>query len=183
MKAFGSQRLAEMTARLRAAAVRYRAVLLVLLAGVLLLASGGRTEQTKPAQTAAAAATDGDGFELAAFEQSLEQKLAQIDGAGRVSLLLSLEESEEAVYAVDTRRSSTGTDSQSDERSLAVLSDGGYGETPVTLKRRSPSFRGAVVLCDGAESDAVRLAVTQAVSVACGMGADKVSVLKMSPGA
>ena len=53
------------------------------------------------------------------------------------------------------------------------------GETPVTVKRVLPVFRGAVVLCDGADDASVRLSVTQAVSTVCGIGADKVTVLKM----
>lgn len=170
--------------RLRPLLDRYKAVLLVLAAGVLLLLSGGRD---KPADIEIAAQdvppAAADGFDLSDFQNQLERQLAAIDGAGRVSLLLSLDETEEAVYVVDTRTTTNGADSQSEERSLAVLSDGSYGETPVTVKHRLPSFRGAVVLCDGADSDAVRLSVTQAVTVACDMGADKVSVLKMSPAA
>ncbi|MFR4414339.1 MAG: hypothetical protein ACLT4C_03190 [Butyricicoccus sp.] len=48
-----------------------------------------------------------------------------------------------------------------------------------TVKRVLPVFRGAVVLCDGADDASVRLSVTQAVSTVCGIGADKVTVLKM----
>ena len=47
------------------------------------------------------------------------------------------------------------------------------------VKRVLPVFRGAVVLCDGADDASVRLSVTQAVSTVCGIGADKVTVLKM----
>ena len=49
----------------------------------------------------------------------------------------------------------------------------------MTVKRVLPVFRGAVVLCDGADDASVRLSVTQAVSTVCGIGADKVTVLKM----
>lgn len=49
----------------------------------------------------------------------------------------------------------------------------------MTVKHVLPVFRGAVVLCDGADDASVRLSVTQAVSTVCGIGADKVTVLKM----
>ena len=62
---------------------------------------------------------------------------------------------------------------------MSVVSNGNCGETPVTVKRVLPVFRGAVVLCDGADDASVRLSVTQAVSTVCGIGADKVTVLKM----
>jgi len=158
---------------------RYSWAAAVLLAGVLLLATGsscngGRKdiEGTKNVEL--------EEFDLDEFEDSLCGRLSEISGVGRVSLMLSLEETEEAVYAVNVRRTDGG--SQSYESDLAVISDRSYGEAPVTLKRRLPSFRGAVVLCDGADDAKVRLAVTTAVSTVCGIGSDKVTVLKMDTG-
>lgn len=159
-------------------AVKYRAVLIVLLAGVLLLASGGRGAQQTAASTDVT--EEKTAFNLAAFEQSLCDKLAAVDGVGRVELMLSLEQSGEAVYAVNTRQTTGMDSSQSYESDLTILSDGSYGEKPVTVKNLLPTFRGAVVLCDGADNAQVRLAVTQAVSTVCGIGTDKVTVLKMS---
>ena len=150
---------------------KYRAVLAVLLAGVLLLTSGhsGNTEQV---QTTSADTTVSQSFDLNDFQQELETRLSGISGAGRVELMLSLDQTEESVYAV-------GSDSRSRESDVSVVSNGSCGETPVTVKRVLPVFRGAVVLCDGADDASVRLSVTQAVSTVCGIGADKVTVLKM----
>lgn len=159
-------------------AVKYRAVLIVLLAGVLLLASGGRG--AKEETVSPDVSTQPSSFDLTAFEQNLCDKLAAVDGVGRVELMLSLEQSGEAVYAVNTRQTTGMDSSESFESDLTVLSDGSYGEKPVTVKNLLPTFRGAVVLCDGADDAQVRLAVTQAVSTVCGIGADKVTVLKMS---
>ena len=154
---------------------KYRAVLAVLLAGVLLLSSGhsGNTEQV---QTASADTTVSQSFDLNDFQQELQARLAAISGAGRVELML--DQTEESVYAVNTRQTS-GSDSRSRESDVSVVSNGSCGETPVTVKRVLPVFRGAVVLCDGADDASVRLSVTQAVSTVCGIGADKVTVLKM----
>lgn len=159
-------------------AVKYRAVLIVLLAGVLLLASGGRGAKEEAVVSDISA--EPSAFDLAAFEQTLCDKLAAVDGVGRVELMLSLEQSGEAVYAVNTRQTTGMDSSQSYESDLTILSDGSYGEKPVTVKNLLPTFRGAVVLCDGADNAQVRLAVTQAVSTVCGIGTDKVTVLKMS---
>ena len=162
--------------------IKYRALLIVLLAGVLLLASGGwlGSGRRDPVQETAPAAADEEGFSLSAFEENLNQKLAAIEGVGRVGLMLSLDQTEEAVYAVNTRRTDSEAGGQSYESDLTVVSDGSYGETPVTVKNLLPTFRGAVVLCDGADNAEVRLAVTQAVTTVCGIGADKVTVLKMA---
>ena len=152
-----TEKLHELCARLRPLAKKYRAALIVLLAGVLLLVSGGREETSDAAQTQ----TGADSFSLSDFETQLCCRLSAIDGAGRVELMLSLEQTGEAVYAVNTRE--TGGAASSRESDVAVISSSGYGETPVTVKNVLPTFRGAIVLCDGAENAAVRLAVTQAV--------------------
>ena len=159
---------------------KYRAVIIILLAGVL-LAAGGGSKKTAEAPQDDTAAPQSD-YDLASFEQKLSEKLAAIEGAGRVELMLSLEQTEEAVYAVDTRQTEHTSIGQSYERSLAVISDGSHGQTPVTIKNMQPTFRGAVVLCDGADDVQVRLAVTRAVSAVCGIGADKITVLKMEQG-
>ena len=120
-----------------------------------------------------------ESFDLNDFQQELQARLAAISGAGRVELMLSLDQTEESVYAVNTRQTS-GSDSRSRESDVQTWSGtGSCGETPVTVKRVLPVFRGAVVLCDGADDASVRLSVTQAVSTVCGIGADKVTVLKM----
>ena len=172
-----TEKLHELCARLRPLATKYRAALIVLLAGVLLLVSGGREEKTDAAQTQ----TDADSFSLSDFETQLCRRLSAIDGAGRVELMLSLEQTGEAVYAVNTRE--TGGAASSRESDVAVISSSGYGETPVTVKNVLPTFRGAIVLCDGAENAAVRLAVTQAVETVCGLTSDRITVLKRASGA
>ena len=162
---------------------KYRALLIVLLAGVLLLASGGLFGGRQQLETSAepdAAPVSEEGFSLTAFEEDLNAKLVAIEGVGRVELMLSLDQTEEAVYAVNTRQ--TSGSSQSYESDLTVIADGSRGEKPVTVKSLLPTFPGAVVLWDGADNAQVRLAVTQAVSTVCGIGSDKVTVLKMAAG-
>ena len=165
---------------------RYRYPILVLFAGLLLLAltSPGKKDAAvavsgENAGGAAGEATAEAGFDLAAFEEKLRQDVSQINGVGRVSLSLSLKSTEEAVYAADIRQSSQNADATSYESALSIVSDSSYGQQPILVKKQYPTFRGALVLCDGADNDTVRLAVTDAVSTMCGIGADKVSVLKM----
>ena len=98
---------------------------------------------------------------------------------GRISLSLSLKSTEEAVYAADIRESNQSVEASSYESTVSIISDGDYGQQPILVKKQYPAFRGALVLCDGADQNTVRLAVTEAVSTMCGIGADKVAVLKM----
>lgn len=156
---------------------QYKYALIVLLVGVLLLYAGGgardRPESNQPTGTEEA------GFDLDSFEQELTDKLSKIAGIGRVELMLSLEQTGESVYASNIRESESGSESGSYESTLSTVSDGSYGEQPVRIKETCPTFRGAVVLCDGAGASGVRLAVTEAVGAVCGLGADKISVIQM----
>ena len=79
-------------------------------AGLRRAARRGTADQT----AAPADAESGDeGFSLSAFEADLNEKLAAIDGVGRVELMLSLDQSEEAVYAVNTRQTTSESSGES----------------------------------------------------------------------
>lgn len=159
---------------------RYKYFLLVILVGVLLLTSGMQPASNTQEQAAEQADHE---FDLQAFQQSVADSLSQIDGAGRVTVLLSLETGEESVYAADVSKSSQTTDNNSNESyesTTSILSDGSYGEAPILIKRKYPTFRGAVILCEGADDDAVRLQIVHAVSALCGISSDCISVSKLS---
>lgn len=161
--------------------LKNRYLLIVLLAGILLLAIGTPKDPQKntPSAEGASQTAASEEFSLSAFQEDLQNQLSLIDGAGRVKLMLSLDASEEAVYASNVRQSSSGENNMTYEDTISVVSDGSYGEVPVQIKSTCPTFRGAVVLCDGADNTQVRLAITEAVSALCGIGADKITVLKM----
>lgn len=162
--------------------LKYKYALLILLIGASMLILGGGSKATEQTDTQPTqeATKNVETFELDAFESKLETSLSAIQGAGRVQLTLSLKSTDEAVYAADIRQAQQGKDSSSYESTLAMVSDSGYGQKPVRVKNMYPVFRGALVLCDGAEDNTVRLAVTQAVSTMCGLGTDKISVLKLA---
>lgn len=162
---------------------RYRAPILVLFVGVLLLVFTS-TPQNKPQperdemDNGTAQVAKGT-FDLGEFETKLAESLSQIEGVGRVTLTLTMKSTEESVYAINIRQSQQNADASSYESELSIVSGSGYAQQPVLVKNLYPTFRGALVLCDGAGSDTVKLAITQAISATCGIGADKVSVLKM----
>ena len=162
---------------------KYKYFFLIIAVGVLLMVI------SIPDNTAQETAESGDSesaevFDLDQFEQQICDSLAAMDGVGRVEVMLSLESGEESVYASDVSRSSqsSGTDSSSEnyQSTMSILSDGSYGEQPVLIKNKYPTFRGAVVICDGADSSSVQLEITEAISSLCGISSDHISILKMS---
>ena len=108
------------------------------------------------------------------LEERLEQLLGQIDGAGEVRVLLTEESGRETLYQTDSQASG---DSRSDDTVLVESSD--REETGLVRQTLEPVYRGAVVLCQGADRPSVKLAVVEAVRCVTGLGADAISVLKM----
>lgn len=159
---------------------KYQYFLLVVAVGIILMLTSMpnlKKEQPEEEQETGA-------FQLSEFEQQVEQVLTKIDGAGRVQVTLSLQTGGESVYASDVNRStqSSGADSSSEnyQSAVSIISDGSYGEAPILVRSDYPKFRGAVVVCDGADSDRVKLDMTDAVRALCGLSSDQISIIKMS---
>ena len=154
---------------------KYKYALLVLLIGIALalIPTGGKK------QTAAAAA-DTRQAELSQLDdtrQALRALLRQVEGAGEVDVLLSYSAGAEQVYQTDRESSRSGEDTQTN--TAAVLQQNGSERTPVVRKTLYPVYQGAVVVCEGADRAAVRLAIVEAVASLTGLGSDKISVIKM----
>ena len=151
--------------RINAFLGKYKYPILVVLLGLGLLLLPEKTEaQPEPAPTVAEADLEA---ELAAI-------LSRIDGAGEVRVLLTEEVGRQTIYQTDTQVSG---DSRSDD--TVLVEDADRTEAGLVRQTLEPSYRGAVVLCQGADSPGVRLAIVEAVRCVTGLGADKISVQKM----
>ena len=147
---------------------RYKFFVVAILLGAVLTAGNLRPESESQKQETE---KQDEVFDLQAFQQQVADSLSQIDGAGSVTVLLSADVSESSQAAENNS-------SESYERSTSILSDGSYGEAPILIKSKYPTFRGAMILCEGADDDAVRLQIVHAVSALCGISSDHISVSK-----
>lgn len=149
-----------------------RYVALVLLIGIVLmcLPSGKKkgAEQEHIALTA----------DEVSIEERLGQILSQVDGAGEVQVFLTVASGEQTIYQTnDTLSQNEGsTNTQID---TVTITDSDRNETGLVRQVNPPQFQGAIIVCTGADSPEVRLAVVDAVSKATGLGSDKISILKM----
>lgn len=149
---------------------QHRLVWLLLLSGLLLLALPlNREEETETEASREVTPA----FDLAETETRLAQALSQIEGAGEVTVLLSLANGPRQVLAQDIRQD-TG---RGETVETVVLSRGGSQETLV-VQELSPRYQGAVLVCPGGDDPAVRLQLTEATSALTGLGADKISISK-----
>lgn len=149
---------------------KYRYVLLVLAVGLVLMALPGRTnnKQSAPAPEPTAAAES--------MEERLEKILTQIDGVGRAKVLLTEASGAETVYQTDGE-----SYENSDRRrtQTVIISNGSREESGLIRSVNPPAYLGAVVVCQGGNLPAVKLAVVEAVANATGLCANRITVLKM----
>ena len=155
---------------------QYKYVLLVIAAGILLLLWPSGDGKQKP-DTSVQTETRED-FDLEALEEKLSRTLSQVEGAGQVTVVLTLRSGVEQVPLTD-RSTSTGERGSSVEEKTVVINTGSGQQAAVRVER-CPAFQGAVVVCPGGDRAEVRLLLTQAVSSLTGLGADKITVCKGS---
>lgn len=164
----------KLKSRISDAIGKYKYVWIVLLAGLVLMMipeRNGETTQTEIQQS------DFVSNEIS-LEDQLEEILCRIEGAGEVKVMLGIAQGERIVYQTDSTHSQS--DTNTDTRSETILvTDSERNETGLVHQIDPPVYRGAVVLARGADNPTVRLSIVNAVSNVTGLGADKISVVKM----
>ncbi|HIT84626.1 MAG TPA: hypothetical protein IAA60_01845 [Candidatus Ornithomonoglobus intestinigallinarum] len=116
---------------------------------------GGREEKTEAVQTEDT-------------ERRLEEILSAIEGAGRVDVMITYRDAGEKSIAYEKRESGTGYDEK------AVMADG----SPLIVRETEPSVMGVIVTADGADSIAVKKALTEAVAAALGAEPHRICIYK-----
>lgn len=123
--------------------------------------------QTDTQQNAAQSAAE--------YQQQLEQRLAeliaQLDGAGRTTVMVTLETGEETIYALDTLSGQT----QSQETHV-LLEDGTALEQTVYL----PKVCGVAVVCEGGGDIHVAARITELVGALLDIPSNRICVEQRS---
>jgi stage III sporulation protein AG len=151
---------------------RYKYVLVVIAAGILLLLwPSGEGEEAAAQDTAGLTGTEED-LTVEVMEEKLSDILSQVDGAGKVTVMLTVKQGMERVLAADEKRTASG-DSSKEEWETVVVD----GEA-ILVTQYSPVFQGALVVCPGGDDPEVKLLLTQAVAALTGLGTDHITVCK-----
>ena len=107
------------------------------------------------------------------IEEEMEEILSCIEGAGKVRVLLTMRSGDETVYQTDPV-SSKGQDSES--RTVTTVM---AGDVPVVRQMVYGQYRGALIVCQGADSPSVCLQLVNAVAGLTGLPVDRITVIKM----
>ena len=151
---------------------KYRWAVVVLLAGILLMLL---PEQKEVSMESAAVTQEVKQKDL---QQELEEILSKLDGAGKVKVLLSQAAGAYTHYQMDEDQSKT-MDTLDKRSETVIITGADRSQSGLVQRVDPPTYLGAVVLCQGGDSPAVKLAVVDAVATATGLTSDKISVWKM----
>ncbi len=153
---------------------KFRYAIIILLIGILLMMwpSGEKEESTPKTEPVVSV------NETTKIQEDLSRILSQVSGAGRVEVLLTESEGEQTLYQIDCDVSSDGTNDKTKESTI-IVSDAQREEKGLVRQILPPKYQGAIIVCDGADSPSVRLAIVEAVSKITGLGTDRICVLKM----
>lgn len=153
--------------------IKYRYVALIVIIGLIFLLIPVNVEKEVQQPSTDIAKSDGK-----MLYEELSKILSTVDGAGRVEVMLTVSQGATTVYQANTF-SSTDGDSTEIRHEIITVTDAQRAQNGLIQQINPPTYLGAIVVCEGAESPAVRLALTEAVSKVTGLGADRISVLKM----
>lgn len=144
---------------------RYGALVLLIGLGLMLLP----TSQKQSASVAAAGEP-----EVLPVAEELEQILGQIQGVGKVKVLLTQAAGEITVYQENTDQSGDSL-----REDTVLITDASRTEQGLVKQVLPPRYQGAVIVCQGGDRASVRLDIVDAVSAVTGLTSDKITVLKM----
>lgn len=124
--------------------------------------------------------TSNSAFEYAEFiEEKLEDVLSNIKDAGKVNVMVSLESSNEKIYATSTEEKkntvSGGTTTTSVSEPIIITSQG--SSSPIIIKEYMPKINGIIVVAQGAGNISVRMELLKAVQAIVDVPTTNISIL------
>lgn len=115
--------------------------------------------------------------DLSEYEENTERRLAElissIEGAGRTKVMITLNSGDENVYATEDK----GGEKTYERKYVVVKQDG--DENGMLLRVEEPQIRGVAVVCEGADSAAVKQEIINTVTAVLGVGSNRVNISKM----
>lgn len=119
------------------------------------------------------------------MEDKLAEIISAISGAGRTKVMVTLENSEESVWATQGAQSresggSEGAEKYSLEDEYVLIQSSSSEEGGLLLKIIQPKIRGVAIVCDGGDNVYVREKITSAVASVLDISTAKISIAKMA---
>lgn len=160
--------------------VKYKYPCLILALGILLmlLPHESNAEDKDRDHTSETIGIKTDSAEWSGLAEKMEQLLGEMEGIGRVKVLISIEKGVSYEYQQDTEITVDDNRTQKRMQTTMAAASGGV-KSPVIIRTIYPVYQGAAILCEGADDPALRLAIIKTVSALTGLRSDKISIIKM----
>ena len=156
---------------------QYKFVFLIMLAGIVLLILPTKKDEDRSKETSGVAGAEED-FSVEELEEKLGEILSKVDGAGEVSVMLTVKSGTERILATDQERSED--EREREERQETVILSTDAGEEVVLIGQNYPVFQGALIVCQGGDDPQVQLKLITAVSALTGLTSNRITVCKGS---
>ncbi len=114
------------------------------------------------------------------LEGKLEDIISQIDGAGNVKVMISVDGSPELLYVSDTdTKTSTTTSGTTTTTSSSPIIIGNSGNSSgIIMTEKLPNVKGVIVVSSGAGDTKIKLSILNAISTLLDISVDKITILK-----
>lgn len=124
------------------------------------------------------------------LEQNLTELVSSIKGAGESKVMVTLESSEQNIYATEERQNKEATEDRSDgqtskkkesdglEKKYITIKDSDGSEKALSVTQIQPTVKGVVVVCQGGDDPAVQKKVIDAIRTALNITAKRVYVTR-----
>ena len=138
------------------------------IAGIMLILGGSSNVK----------AVNKENISTAGLNRQLEQILSQVDGAGKVRVLINYNQSGEKILAYDLESNTNEKESGKENNSKSeVVYDG--NKMPVILKEYMPKVEGVIIVAQGGNNENVKKQLIAGTVALLGIDEHKIEVLKM----
>lgn len=154
-----------------------QAVIIFGLIGVVLILLSELIPSNSQVKSNTQSSTDYDAY-VSSLESRTQGIVSSIEGVGKCKVMITLEQTDENVFAKNTDESSqNGNFSKKNEY---VLYENANNDEPILVKQYFPKVYGVVVVCQGGDDTAVRESVISSVSALYDIPYSKISVSKLN---
>lgn len=124
------------------------------------------------------------------LEESLENIVSGINGAGKAKVMITFEGTSETVYATEEKKNNEASEDKSGdditrkkesndcEKKFITVKDCDGGEKALAVTELEPKIKGAVVICQGGDDPIVKNRITEAVTTALNINSSRVCITK-----
>lgn len=109
------------------------------------------------------------------YEEELQKLISKIEGAGRVSVMITYESGEESVFASDKEESFRNGEQKI--KNDYIIVDGEKGETGLKIKSIYPEIKGVAVVCSGASDPVIKERIVSVVSALFDISTKNISIV------